>query len=76
MKDQQKIISIFVGKEEFAKGPIDITQKLYDYMPEDNIEGIKYMMPSSTEGGIYFNIVVIEKRDKSKGVLGFTSSND
>jgi hypothetical protein len=73
MKDTQKIISIFVPREEFAAGPVDVTAKLYAYLPETGLEGIKYMMPTSTEHGTYFNIVVVEKKEKNKGVVGFTS---
>lgn len=71
MKDRQKILSLYFDKEAFETGSIDVTQKLYEIVPEEQVEGIKYIIPSSTETGIYFTVAIIEKKEKTKGVLGF-----
>ncbi|MEZ4850950.1 MAG: hypothetical protein R3B93_20485 [Bacteroidia bacterium] len=71
MKDKQRIISLYFDKKEFESGAIDVTEKLYEKYPRETIEAIKYMMPTSTESGIYFTIVVIDQREKEKKVMGF-----
>lgn len=71
MKEKQKIITLYFETKAFEQGAVDVTAKLYEMIPEDQIEGIKYIVPSSTEQGIYFTVVIIEKKEKQKGVLGF-----
>ena len=67
----EKIISLYVSKEEFYEGQYDVTEKLYKIIPKDDIEGIKYMVPSSTEAGIYFTLVIFLKKEKNKGGVGY-----
>ena len=71
MKDKQRIISLYFSKEEFESGAVDVTERLYEKYPREDIEAIKYMMPSSTENGIYFTVVVLDKKEKEKAVMGF-----
>lgn len=71
MEDRQRIISIYVPQDEFAQGNVDVTEKLYQIIPRDHVEVIKYMMPSATESGVYFTIVVIEKTENAKPGMGF-----
>ncbi|MDX2248463.1 MAG: hypothetical protein SF052_16890 [Bacteroidia bacterium] len=71
MKDRQRIITLYFETKAFENGSVDVTTKLYEIVPEDQIEGIKYIVPSSTEQGIYFTIVIVEKKEKQKGILGF-----
>lgn len=71
MKEKQKIITLYFETKAFDMGSVDVTEKLYEIIPEDQIEGIKYIVPNSTEHGIYFTVVIIEKKEKQKGVLGF-----
>ncbi len=68
---KERIISLYTDKDTFAKGAFDVTEKLYEVIPESEVEAIKYMVPSSTESGVYFTIVVIEKEDKDTGRVGF-----
>ncbi len=67
----ERIISIFADKATFEKGSFDVTKKLYEIIPEDDIEAIKYVMPSSTPEGIYFTVVLLDKKEKGKGQVGF-----
>lgn len=67
----QRIISLYIEREAYESGSVDITEKLHEVIPEDDIEGIKFIMPASTETGIYFTIVVIEKKKDAKGPMGF-----
>ncbi|WNJ20724.1 hypothetical protein [Pontibacter sp. G13] len=71
MTDRQRIISIYVSNEEFSDGSLDITEKVYQHIPKEEVEVIKYMMPSSTEKGIYYTVVLLTKEVKEKGTLGF-----
>lgn len=68
---KERIVSLYVDQEVFEDGAFDVTQKLYQIVPEDEIDSIKYMVPSSTENGIYFTIVLIGKKDKDTGRVGF-----
>ena len=67
----QRIISLYLEKEAYESGSVDITEKLHEIVPKDEIEGIKFIMPSSTETGIYFTIVLIEKKEEGKNSMGF-----
>lgn len=71
MKDRQRIISLYVKQEEFAQGNVDVTEKLYQIVEEAKVETIKYMMPSATETGVYFTIVIVEKTENAKSGMGF-----
>jgi len=72
MEDRQRILSFFFENSVYdAKGNIDVTEKLYEVFPKDQIEVIKYMMPSVTEKGIYFTVVFIEKEEHAKQGMGF-----
>lgn len=71
MKDRQRIVSLFFEKGSFKPGHIDVTEKLYEIIPKEDIEAIKYMMPSATEAGIYFTIVLMEKKESKPSILGF-----
>ncbi|MEL6671827.1 MAG: hypothetical protein AAFR61_06530 [Bacteroidota bacterium] len=71
MRKNEKIISIFVPQKEYDAGAIDVTEKLYEAIPKDQIEAVKYMMPSSVEKGIYFNIVLIKKEADDEKKVGF-----
>lgn len=68
---EQRILTFFFTKEEFAAGPLDINQKIQAIVPEENIQDIKYFMQSATDNGLYFSVALIEKKDKQKGVVGF-----
>ncbi|MDP5170179.1 MAG: hypothetical protein NWR72_08030 [Bacteroidia bacterium] len=68
---KEKIVSLYVDQDAYVKGTFDVTERLYQLVPEEEIESIKYIVPSSTESGIYFTIVLIEKRDKTTGKVGF-----
>lgn len=68
---KERIISLYVDKDIYENGAFDVTEKLYQIIPQDEIEAIKYMMPSSTESGIYFNIVLIEKKEREARKVGF-----
>lgn len=68
---QERIVSLYVDREVYENGAFDVTEKLYQTVPKDEIEAIKYMVPSSTEAGIYFTIVLIGKKDKDTGKVGF-----
>ncbi len=68
---EQRILTFFFKREEFAGGPVDINEKVKAVIPEENIEDIKYFMQSATDTGIYFSVALIEKKDKGKGVVGF-----
>lgn len=70
MKKKERIISLFIDKKTYEKGEVDLTKKLYEIIPEDQIENIKYLIPSSTETGIYYTIYVIEKKEAASN-LGF-----
>ncbi len=70
MKKKERIISLFIKQETYEKGEVDLTKKLYEIIPEDQIENIKYLIPSSTETGIYYTIYVIEKKEAASN-LGF-----
>ncbi|MEM6799901.1 MAG: hypothetical protein AAF696_00780 [Bacteroidota bacterium] len=72
MKKKERIISLFIDKKTYEKGEVDITEMLYKIVPEDQIEAIKYLIPSSTEAGIYYTIYILEKKESSSG-LGFTN---
>lgn len=67
----ERIISLRVSEVEFANGPVDVTARLYEVIPEDQIEAIKYMVPNATESGIYFTVVLIQKKVKQKGIMGY-----
>lgn len=69
----ERIISIFADKATFDQGSFDVTKKLYEIIPEEDIEAIKYVMPSSTPEGIYFTVVLLDKKEKGKGQVGFKS---
>lgn len=72
MDDRQRILSFFFENNVYdAKNNIDVTEKLYEVFPKDEIEAIKYIMPSATEKGIYFTVVFIEKEDNAKKGMGF-----
>ncbi|MFK7921373.1 MAG: hypothetical protein AB8H47_05425 [Bacteroidia bacterium] len=72
MDDRQRILSFFFENSVFdAKGNIDVTDKLYEVFPQDQIEAIKYIMPSATEKGIFFTVVFIAKEDNAKKGMGF-----
>ena len=71
MQDRQRIISIYVSKKEFETGNIDVTERLYQEIDREKVDTIKYMMPSATEHGMYFTIVVIEKTENAKSGMGF-----
>lgn len=62
---------MYVDRDTYEEGAFDVTEKLYKTIPQDEIEAIKYMMPSSTEAGIYFTIVLIEKKDRDTRKVGF-----
>lgn len=68
---EQRILTFFFTREEFASGPMDINEKVKAVVPEENIQDIKYFMQSATETGVYFTVVLIEKKDKEKGLVGF-----
>jgi len=68
---KERIISLYVDREVYENGAFDVTEKLYQTIPSDEIEAIKYMVPSSTETGIYFTIVLIEKKDRDTRKVGF-----
>lgn len=70
MKKKERIISLFIDKKTYESGEVDITKKLYEIIPEEQIENIKYLIPSSTESGIYYTIYVIEKKESASN-LGF-----
>lgn len=70
MKKKDRIISLFIDKETYAQGKVELTEKLYEIVPKDQIEGIKYIIPSATENGIYYTIHILEKQDSSSN-LGF-----
>jgi hypothetical protein len=67
----ERIISLFVDQKAYLSGHVDVTEKLYEIIPEEKIEGIKYMIPNASEDGIYFTIVVIEKKKKTPARMGF-----
>jgi thymidylate synthase ThyX len=71
MEDRQRIISLFVEKSEVEKNGFDVTDKLYQKIARDRVEAIKYVMPSATESGIYFTIVILEKTENAKQGMGF-----
>jgi len=72
MEDRQRILSFFFENSVYdGKGNIDVTEKLYEVFPKDEIEGIKYIMPSATEKGIFFTVVFLEKEDHAKKGMGF-----
>ncbi len=68
---KERIISLYVDKDIYENGAFDVTEKLYQTIPQEEIEAIKYMMPSSTESGIYFTIVLIEKKERDTRKVGF-----
>jgi hypothetical protein len=74
MKDQQKVLSLYFDQAAYADGAVDITAKFYEHVPSEQVESIKYVTTDATEGGIYFTVVYLEKKEKQKGVMGFTSS--
>lgn len=71
MKDRQKIVSLYVNREAFEAGAVDVTELFHQRVPAEQVESIKYMMPNATEQGIYFTIVYLPKEEKTKGVVGF-----
>ena len=71
MQDRQKIISIYVSKAEFEAGNIDVTERLYKEIDREQVESIKYMMPTAGDQGMYFTIVIIEKQENAKSGMGF-----
>lgn len=68
---QEKIVSLYVDRAAYENGAYDVTEKLYQMVPREEIEAIKYMVPTSTEAGIYFTVVLIEKKDRDAGKMGF-----
>ncbi len=68
---QERIISLFIENEAYFEGSFDVTAKLYEVVPQEEIEAIKYMVPSSTDRGIFFTIVLISKKEKQAGIVGF-----
>lgn len=68
---KQRILSFFFSKEEFQNGPLDVNKKVYEVVPEDDIDNIKYIMQSATDNGIYISVVYQEAKQKH-GVVGFT----
>lgn len=68
---KERIISLYVDRETYNEGAFDVTEKLYQIIPQDEIEAIKYMMPSGTETGIYFTIVLLEKKERDTRKVGF-----
>lgn len=72
MEDRQRILSFFFENGTYdAAGNIDVTEKLYEVFPREQIEVIKYIMPSATEKGIYFTVVFIQKEENAKKGMGF-----
>lgn len=68
---KERIISLYVDRDVYEDGAFDVTEKLYQIVPQDEIEAIKYMVPSSTESGIYFTIVLLEKKERDTRKVGF-----
>lgn len=73
MKDRQKVLSLYFPKEEYEDGAIDVTEKFFARVDSDQVDAIKYVTTDATEGGIYFTVVYLEKKEKEKGVMGFTN---
>ena len=67
----ERIISLFFDQKAYLSGHVDVTEKLYEIIPKEEVEGIKYMIPNATEEGIYFTVVVIEKKKKTQAKMGF-----
>lgn len=70
MKKKERIISLFIKQETYEKGEVDLTEMLHKIVPAEQIENIKYIIPSSTESGIYYTVHIIEKKAASSN-LGF-----
>lgn len=71
MKDQQRILSFFIPMTEYESGPVDITDRLYQQVPKDEIELIKYSMATPAEKGVFYTVVFIQKEPQNKGAVGF-----
>ena len=71
MEDRQRALSFFIPKEDYAKGPQDITEKLYAEVDQETIEGIKYIMHTASTDGVYYTVVFVQKRKEEERVVGF-----
>lgn len=73
MEDRQRALSFFIPKEDYANGPQDITEKLYEVVPRDSVDAIKYIMHTASTDGVYYTVVFVQKRDEKERVVGFSS---
>lgn len=73
-KDRQRILSFYVQNSAFASGPFDLSAELYRHVSPESVEGIKYVMHTAGPEGIYYTVVFVEKKESSKGVVGFAAS--
>ncbi|MEM7658964.1 MAG: hypothetical protein AAF399_22770, partial [Bacteroidota bacterium] len=71
MKDQQRILSFFIPQTEYELGPVDITARLYQQVPKDEVELIKYTMATPAEKGVYYTVVFLHKEVQKQGSMGF-----
>lgn len=74
LKDRQRIFSFYVQNSAFAAGPLDLTAELYRHVNPETVEGIKYVMHTAAPEGIYYTVVFVEKKESSKGVVGFAAT--
>lgn len=68
---KQRILTFYFENKEFAGGPIDVTARLSETVPEDQMDNIKYIMQSSNEQGVHVSVVMLEKKEVRDGVVGF-----
>jgi hypothetical protein len=74
MKDHQRILSFRIPLAEYETGVVDITEKLYEIVPKEEIEIIKQVIATSSEEAMLYTVVIIQKEKKNPaGSMGFKS---
>lgn len=72
MEDRQRVISLFVAKDQYKDGPVDITEILYQKVEQAKVDAIKYVMHTASEEGLYYTVVYISKKEDKESVVGFS----
>lgn len=66
-----RILTLFIEQKDFKDGYINVSEKLYEIIDEEDIESLKYFIQSATQDGLYISIALVTKSDKDKGTVGF-----
>lgn len=66
-----RILTLFIKHQDFHNGHVNVNERLYQVIPEDDIESFKYFIQSATSEGLYISIALVTKSDKDKGTVGF-----